>query len=144
VAEALPVSGRIIVPESDLVIERTRASGPGGQHVNTTDSRVRLRFDLRGTAVLNQAVKNRIRAAHPSKLTSEGELLVVAAAHRSQHRNIEDARSRLVQIIRAALTPPKKRRPTRPTRASKERRLDSKKRRSAVKKGRGKPPGRDD
>ena len=143
-AEALPISGSIFVPGSDLVIERTRAGGPGGQHVNTTDSRVRLRFDLRGTEALTQAVKNRIRKAHPSKLTSEGELLVVATAHRSQHRNIEDARSRLVQIIRAALVPPKRRRPTRPTRASKERRLDAKKRRGAVKKGRGKPPGRDD
>jgi ribosome-associated protein len=144
VAEPLPISGRIIVPGNDLVIERTRAGGPGGQHVNTTDSRVRLRFDLEGTTALTRAVKKRIRAAHPSKLTSEGELLVVAASHRSQHRNIDDARSRLVQIIRAALVPPKKRRPTRPTRASKERRLDGKKRRGAVKKGRSKTPGRDD
>jgi ribosome-associated protein len=141
VAEPLPISGRIIVPASDLVIERTRAGGPGGQHVNTTDSRVRLRFDLQGTTVLTEAVKNRIRSAHPSKLTSEGELLVVATAHRSQHRNIEDARSRLVQIIRAALTAPKKRRPTRPTRASKERRLDAKKQRAKVKRGRSKVRG---
>ena len=137
-AEPLTISRRITIPSSDLVIERTRSGGPGGQHVNTTDTRIRLRLDLRGCEAIPPEVKARIRRSHPSKLTSDGELLVVASAHRSQHRNIEDARERLAEIVRSALVAPKKRRPTRPTRASKERRLDAKKQRSAIKKGRGK------
>ena len=137
-ADPLTISRRITIPSSYLVIERTRSGGPGGQHVNTTDTRIRLRLDLRGCEAIPPEVKARIRRAHPSKLTSDGELLVVASAHRSQHRNIEDARERLAEIVRAALVAPKKRRPTRPTRASKERRLDAKKQRSAIKKGRGK------
>ncbi|MBD89341.1 MAG: aminoacyl-tRNA hydrolase [Deltaproteobacteria bacterium] len=138
-AEPLTISRRITIPATDLTLERTRSGGPGGQHVNTTDTRIRLRFDLQGCQALRPEVKARIRRAHPSKLTSEGELLVVASAHRSQHRNIEDARERLAEIVRAALVAPKKRRPTRPTRASKERRLDAKRQRSAVKRGRNKP-----
>jgi ribosome-associated protein len=138
-AEPLTISRRITIPGADLVIERTRSGGPGGQHVNTTDTRVRLRLDLRGCQAIPPDVKARIRRAHPSKLTTDGELLVVASAHRSQHRNIEDARDRVTEIVKAALVAPKKRRPTRPTRASKERRLDAKKQRSAVKKGRSKP-----
>jgi len=140
-SQPLVVSRRITIAANELTIERTRAGGPGGQHVNTTDSRVRLRFDLEGSSSLPADVKKRIREAHPSKLTSQGELLVVATQHRSQHRNIEDARTRLVAIVRAALEPPKRRRPTRPTRASKERRLGDKKQRSEVKRGRGKVRG---
>ena len=137
--EPLFISRRITIPASDLSVERMRAGGAGGQHVNTTDTRVRLRLDLDGCLAIPGDVKARIRGAHPSKLTTEGHLLVVASAHRSQHRNMEDARARLVTIVRAALIAPKKRRPTRPTRASKERRLDAKKQRGAIKKGRSKP-----
>ncbi len=137
--EPLFISRRITIPGADITIERTRSVGPGGQHVNTTDTRIRLRLDLKGCQTIPADVKARIRRAHPSKLTSDGELLIVASAHRSQHRNIDDARARLAELVRAALIAPKKRRPTRPTRASKERRLDAKKQRSAIKRGRNKP-----
>ena len=143
-AAPLVISSRITIAAADLSIERTRSSGPGGQHVNTSDTRIRLRLKLSDCNALSEAVKARIRSAHPSKLTSEGELLVVAANHRSQHRNIEEARDRMITIIQAALKPPKKRRPTRPTRASKERRITDKKQRAAVKQGRSKIRGHQD
>ena len=110
--------------------------------MNKTDTRVRVRFDLRGCEVLNGAIKARIRQAHPGKLTTDGILLVVCGTHRSQSQNLEEARERLKDIIRAALTPPKKRKPTRPTRGSKERRLESKRQRSAVKQTRRRMKGR--
>ena len=137
-AEPLHVNSRIVIPAEDLSVETYRSSGPGGQHVNTTDSAVRVRFAVDATSALNYAVKQRLRAAHPSKLTVDGELLVTCSSERSQQRNLETARERLATFIRAALTPPKPRKKTRPSRASKERRLKAKKVRGDVKRGRGK------
>jgi ribosome-associated protein len=114
------------------------ASGPGGQNVNKTSTAVQLRFRLDASA-LDAGVKQRIRAAHRSKLTQHGELIILARRYRSQERNRDDARERLATIIQRALTPPKKRRATRPTRSSKEKRLDSKKRHSDAKKTRRRP-----
>jgi ribosome-associated protein len=136
--EDLQITKKLVVSGKDLLVELSRAGGAGGQHVNKTESRVRLRFNLADCSTLLEEVKNRIRQAHPSQVTSEGELLVVCASHRSQHRNLEEARERLAGIIRNALPRPKKRRATKPTRASKERRLESKRQRSDVKKGRKK------
>jgi len=142
--DPLQISARLTIPSTDLEVETSRSGGPGGQHVNKTDTRVRVRFDLRGCQVLNGAIKARIRKAHPGKLTTDGILLVVCGTHRSQSQNLEEARDRLKDIIRAALSPPKKRKPTRPTRGSKERRLESKRQRSAVKQTRRRVKGRNE
>ncbi len=136
--EDLPITRNLVIPSTDLEIELSRSGGAGGQHVNKTESRVRLRFKLDACTVLFHGVKERIRQAHPSQVTTEGELLVVCSSHRSQHRNLDEARERLAAIIKNALRAPKKRKVTKPTRASKERRLDSKRQRSGVKKGRQK------
>ena len=141
-SDPLQVTARLTIPASDLDVETSRSGGPGGQHVNKTDTRVRLRFNLKACDALNGGIKSRIRRAHPGKITTEGVLLVVCGAHRSQSQNLEEARDRLKEIIRSALTPPKKRRPTRPTKGSKERRLESKRQRSTVKQGRRKLRGR--
>lgn len=136
--EALQIEGRLWIPGSDLSYETARSGGPGGQAVNTTDSRVRLRFALDRCAVLREDVKERIRAARPSAVTTGGELVITSDVHRSQRDNLDEARRRLAELVRACLRPPKVRRPTRPSKASKERRLTSKTRRGAVKAGRGK------
>jgi ribosome-associated protein len=134
----LPVTSRLIIPADLLALEMSRAGGPGGQHVNKTETRVRLRLDLARWDALHPAAKSRLRRAHPGKLTDAGELLIVCASHRSRLRNVEEARSRLVEIVRHALVVPKSRRPTKPTKGSKERRIQSKKRRGAIKSGRKK------
>lgn len=142
--DALPITARIVIPGEDLRYEFSRAGGPGGQHVNTTDTRVRVRLDLAGTAALREDVKERLRAAHPGKLTAEGELVVTCDARRSRHRNLGEARERLAAFVRTALTPPRPRRPTRPTRGSQRRRLAAKRQRADVKRGRQKVPGSGD
>ena len=134
----LRINERLVVPSSDLVVELSRSGGAGGQHVNKTESRVRLRFDLDGCSALWPGVKERIRKTYPSQITADGELLVVCSTHRSQHRNLEEARERLTEIIKQALHVQKKRKATKPTRASKERRLEGKRQRASVKKGRKK------
>ncbi|WP_442548574.1 alternative ribosome rescue aminoacyl-tRNA hydrolase ArfB [Bifidobacterium bifidum] len=116
----------------------TRASGPGGQHVNTTDSAVLLRFDVMGSPNLPEAVKTRLAVLAGSRLSRDGVLTLRADASRSQEMNRREVRERLIDLIREATLVPKKRRPTRPTRASQTRRVDAKKGRSAVKAGRGK------
>ena len=136
--EPLPITRSITIPAAELEFEFSRSGGPGGQHVNTTDTRVRLRFALDHSSVLTDAVKQRLKSAHPSWVTAEGELIITADGHRSRHRNIEDTRARLAEAIRTALVPPKKRKKTRPSRRAMQRRLDAKKRRSQVKEGRKK------
>lgn len=137
-ADDLIIDDRHHIPGHLLSEEAMRAGGPGGQHQNTTDSAIRLRFDMASCDTLHPAVLRRLASAFPSQVTDAGELLVVARNDRSQLRNREAARARLAEMIRAHLRPPAPRRPTRPTKASKQRRLDAKKQRGKVKAMRGK------
>lgn len=113
----------------------SRSSGPGGQHVNTTDTRVELSWSLDHTTALTDDEKALAAKQLRSRLV-DGTITVVSSRYRSQHRNREAARVRLEELVSQALVPPRPRRPTRPTRASVERRLDAKKRRGDVKKSR--------
>jgi ribosome-associated protein len=131
------ISPSIDIPESELIERFLRADGPGGQHVNRTESAVELRFDVAHSPSLPEPVRARIMARRDRRLTDDGVMVIQARRFRDQARNRDDARARLIDIIRAALTPPNKRVATRPTRASKERRLAGKKQRGTVKRNRG-------
>jgi ribosome-associated protein len=123
----------LVIPDGDLVERFSRSPGPGGQSVNTTDSRVELEYDVSTSTALTDAQRARLLARLPSPV-----LRVVATEHRSQHRNRVAARERLADQLRTALAPPPpQRRPTKPTRGSKQRRLDAKKQRGATKSLRG-------
>ncbi|GLQ48300.1 aminoacyl-tRNA hydrolase [Dyella lipolytica] len=132
----LPVSPSIVLPESELVVRFLRADGPGGQHVNRTESAVELRFDVLHSPSLPEDVRARLLARRDRRLTDEGVLVIQARRFRDQGRNREDARERLVEIVRGALVAPKKRVATKPTRASKQRRLDGKQQRAKLKQNR--------
>ena len=128
----------LVVPAGELIERFSHASGPGGQGVNTADSRVQLSLDLATTVALNEKQRERALSVLGDRLT--GTLLTITAAeHRSQRRNRTAARERLAHVLRAALTPPTPRRATKPTRASKLRRLADKKRRSEIKARRRRP-----
>lgn len=123
----------LVVPASELVEQFSRSSGPGGQSVNTTDSRVQLEWDVGASTALSDTQRARAVSRLSARLV-EGRLVVTAAEHRSQHRNRVAARERLAELIRAALAPPPPtRRPTRPSRAAKERRLTAKRHRAETK-----------
>lgn len=128
--------GRFHLPDRELTWRFSRSSGPGGQHVNTSDTRVELLWTLNESAVLSDAQKRQLADRLRSRLV-DGTITVVSSQYRSQHRNREAAKARLEQLVSAALLPRKQRRATKPSRASVERRLDSKKRRSQTKRGRG-------
>jgi ribosome-associated protein len=125
--------------EDELAFRAARASGPGGQHVNKTSTAVELRFDVAGSPSLADDVKARLAGLGGSRMTQEGVLVLFAQARRSQELNRQEVTERLFELIRAAAVRPKTRRPTRPTKASKERRLDAKKGRGGIKAARGKP-----
>jgi ribosome-associated protein len=127
----------ITIPDRDLSVAFMRSGGPGGQNVNKVSSAVQLRFDLAGSEALNPRVKHRLRALAGHRLTDEDAILITARSHRSQEQNRREAEERLADLIRAALIEPKLRRKTRPTLASKKRRLDSKTRTATTKRGRG-------
>jgi ribosome-associated protein len=136
----LPVRGPLVLPARELHWRFSRSSGPGGQGVNTADSRVELSFDLAGSPTFPAHLKDRALRRLAGRLV-EGVLTVVASEHRSQLRNRDAARDRLAETLRAALAPdPPRRRPTHPTAGSQRRRLEAKARRSAVKRLRGRPP----
>ncbi len=131
------MSGRAQLIDEAAVEERfIRASGPGGQNVNKVASAVQLRFDV-AAADLPQGVKRRLLARAGARATKDGVIVIEASAHRTQDRNRADARARLTRLIEAAYRAPKKRIDTRPTLASKKRRLETKKRRGETKAGRG-------
>lgn len=125
---------KYVIPDNELVFEFCRASGPGGQHVNRVQTAVQLRFDVQASQTLPAAVKHRLIKLAGGRMTADGCVLIQAQSHRSQLTNKEDAVARLQKLVDRAAVPPKKRRPTRPTKASKERRLKGKKARSQIKK----------
>jgi len=134
----LEVTPYIAIPDGDISLSFVRGSGPGGQNVNKVASTVQLRFDLAGTLALTDAVKARLRGLAGRRLTDDGAILIIARNHRTQEQNRREAGERLVDLIRTALVPPKPRKATKPTRASKERRLDTKVRQQRTKGLRGK------
>lgn len=134
----IEITRSISIDEGELSESSTRASGAGGQHVNTTDSAVILRFDIAASPSLPEAVKYRLAALAGSRMTNEGVLILRSEGSRSQFENRREVRERLFAMIREATIVPKKRRPTKPTKASQTRRVDGKTRRAAVKAGRGK------
>lgn len=138
----LQITPTVSVDDSELDERFVRASGPGGQNVNKVATAVQLRYDV-GRSSLPPDVRERLRVLAGSRMTDDDVLLIDARAHRTQAQNREDARERLAEFIRRALVRPKRRRKTRPTAASKQHRLESKKRRASTKRGRGRPGGDD-
>jgi len=127
------VTPTLALDERDLQETFVRSPGPGGQNVNKVSTAVQLRFALEGSAALPPEVRRRLRALAGRRVTADGWLVIEANRFRSQARNREDARARLVELIRKAVHPPKPRRPTRPSVASKERRLNDKRARARTK-----------
>jgi ribosome-associated protein len=144
VAEVVRVSPEVAIPVAELEFSASRASGPGGQGVNTTDSRVELRFDVAGSPSLPPEAKERALRRLGPRLDSNGVLRVVAQAQRSQLANRRAAVERFAELLSAALATPRPRRPTRPTRAAAARRVEAKRRRADVKRLRGRPQRPDD
>jgi ribosome-associated protein len=133
----LRVTPTISIDETELQESFIASAGPGGQNVNKVATAVQLRFDVVRSPSLPDPVRLRLIALSGTRLTKDGVLVIAARQYRTQERNRADARARLVELIREAAVIPKKRRPTKPTRASKERRLEGKKRHSSLKKTRG-------
>ena len=127
----------IVIPESELEERFIRSSGPGGQNVNKVSSAVQLRFDVRNSPSLSEPV--RVALLKASGVTLDGVLVITAQRFREQEKNRADARTRLAELIHRAATPPKPRRATKVPKSSKRKRLDSKKRRAEIKRGRGRP-----
>lgn len=134
--DPLWINERLSIPGSDLSWEASRSSGPGGQNVNKVASKVELRFNLSGSRALSDEVKARLASLAASRLDANGCILIVSQLSRDQGRNLDDALDKLRQLILRALVRPTPRRPTRPTRASKERRLSEKRRHGERKQGR--------
>lgn len=129
----LPLSGGNRIPAAELVEQASRSGGPGGQHVNTSSTRVSLRWNVRESCGLEDGARSRVLARLASRLTRSGEIVVHVDTHRSRHRNRQAARERLHALVEAALEVPTLRRATRPTRASQTRRLDAKRKRGESK-----------
>lgn len=135
----LPVTAHLAIPDDELSVSFVRSAGPGGQNVNKVASAVQLRFHLGRSAVLDEAVKARLRRLAGNSLTAEDAILIVARESRSQLRNRRGAEARLAGLIRRALTVPRQRRATAAPRAAHERRLASKVRQQRTKRLRGRP-----
>jgi ribosome-associated protein len=138
-SEVVRITPEVVVPLAELEFRASRASGPGGQGVNTTDSRVELRFDLAGSPSLPPEAKERVLRRLGPRVDSHGVLRVVAQAQRSQLANRRAATERFAELLSGALATPTPRRPTRPTRAAAARRVEAKRRRSATKRLRERP-----
>lgn len=127
------VNAQISLDEREIEESFVRASGPGGQNVNKLSTAVQLRFDVRRSPSLSAQVKKRLERLAGARLTRDGVLVIIAQSHRSQARNREDALDRLIELIRRATIAPLTRRPTKPTKASRERRIEKKKRHAGLK-----------
>ncbi len=138
-----PQRSRFLPPEHELDEKFILTGGPGGQHVNRTETGVQLRFDTAASQILDEPVRKRLLALAGRRADSTGVITIEARSHRSQHRNRIDARQRLAELIERAHRRPVKRIPTRPSRAAKKKRLEGKRRRGKIKQARSRP-GRDD
>ena len=140
----IEVTPDILLSDDEVQIRAVRASGPGGQHVNKVSTAIELRFDVRGSPSLPEPVRARLYRLSGNRLTLDGVLVMVAQEHRSQEMNRQAALGRLIDLIReAAKPPPPPRKKTRPTYASKLKRLEGKAKRAGVKTLRGRPGGED-
>jgi ribosome-associated protein len=135
----IEINNEITIPESEIQESFVRASGPGGQHVNRAATAVQLRFDVANSESLPERVRERLERLAGHRMTEEGVLIIEAKQYRSQERNRQEAVERLVTLIQNAAQKPKRRRKTKPTRASKEKRLEEKRRRGEIKRLR-RPP----
>jgi len=140
----IPVRPGLAIPEAELVELASRASGPGGQHVNKSATRVTLRWRPGESGVLSEAQRRRLLVALRGRLTRDGELVVHADRERSRRRNREAARARIAELVREGLEVPRHRRKTAPTRASRLRRRDEKRQRGDLKRKRGRVRSSDD
>jgi ribosome-associated protein len=139
----IQVTAHIALDEREIEESFVRSSGPGGQNVNKLSTAVQLRFDVRHSPSLPGDVRARLERLAGSRLTRDGELVIIAQSHRTQARNRQDALDRLLELIRKAAVAPIKRRPTRPTKGSRERRIEGKKRRGDIKQMRRAKPSFD-
>jgi len=133
------VTDRLSIADEEIVLSFIRSSGPGGQNVNKVATAVQLRFDARHSPSLPAPIRNRLQKLAGGRLTREGVIVITANRHRTQEANRKDAIDRLLMLVREAAMPPRPRIPTKPTRASKTRRLQHKKRHGEIKKMRKRP-----
>jgi len=140
--DMLRINDRLNIPLAEVELAAIRAQGPGGQNVNKVASAIHLRFDIPASS-LPDTVKQRLLARQDSRISSDGVVIIKAQNHRSQDKNRSEALARLAELINTACQAPRKRIPTRPGRAAKQKRLDAKKHRSSLKRLRGKPHSND-
>ena len=134
--EGLVLSETTVIPRGELNYRASRAGGAGGQHVNTSSTRIELLWNVWTTQALDEAARDRVRTKLASRIDGEGWIRVVSSARRSQSQNREAAEARLVELLRAALVVQKRRKPTKPSRGQKEARLSEKKKRGETKRQR--------